>query len=133
MKPSKHCKRVAGTASAVLWQLTRNFHYRDKNIFKKLYMQYVRPHLEFAAPAWSPWLQEDKEILEKVQKKAIGMISGVSGRSYDKKCKEVGLESLETRCERQDLFEAYKIIHSGDQNGERKILVRVTARAGTVT
>ena len=72
LKPSKHCKRVAGTASAVLRQLTRNFHYRDKNIFKKLYMQYVRPHLEFAAPAWSPWLQEDKEILEKVQKKAIG-------------------------------------------------------------
>ena len=133
LKPSKHCKRVAGTASAVLRQLTRNFHYRDKNIFKKLYMQYVRPHLEFAAPAWSPWLQEDKEILEKVQKKAIGMISGLSGRSYDEKCKEVGLESLETRRERQDLFEAYKIIHSGEQNGERKILVRATARAGTVT
>ena len=133
LKPSKHCKRVAGTASAVLRQLTRNFHYRDKTIFKKLYMQYVRPHLEFAAPAWSPWLLEDKELLEKVQKKAIGMISGLSGRSYEDKCKEIGLETLEARRERQDLFEAYKIIHSGDQNDERKILARSTARAGTVT
>ena len=66
MKPSKHCRQAAGIATAVLRQLSRNFHYRDKHIFKKLYIQYVRPHLEFAAPAWSPWLQEDKDIIEKV-------------------------------------------------------------------
>ena len=48
LKPSKQCRKAAGTASAVLRQLARNFHYRDRNIFRKLYIQYVRPYLEFA-------------------------------------------------------------------------------------
>ena len=42
LKPSKHCKRVADTANAVLRQLTKNFHFRDRHIFKKLYVLYIR-------------------------------------------------------------------------------------------
>ena len=133
MKPSKHCKKAAGTASAVLRQLAKNFHYRDKNTLKKLYVQYVRPHLEFASPAWSPWLQEDKEKLERVQMKAIGMISGLTSRSYEEKCKEIGLETLEARRERQDLLEAYKIIHGKNQLDGEKMLTRATERAGVVS
>ena len=54
LKPTKHCKKAADMAGAVLKQITKNFHFRDKNIFKKLYIQYVRPHMEFASPVWSP-------------------------------------------------------------------------------
>ena len=32
LKPSKHCQKVAATANAVLSQLTKNFHYRDRHI-----------------------------------------------------------------------------------------------------
>ena len=32
----------------------------------KLYKKFVRPHLEFAVTAWSPWTEADKECLEKV-------------------------------------------------------------------
>jgi hypothetical protein len=42
--------------------------YRDRHVFVRLYVQYVRPHLEFSVPAWSPWQKADKECLEKVQK-----------------------------------------------------------------
>ena len=45
-------------AGAVLKQITKNFHFRDKSIFKKLYIQYVRPHMEFASPVWLPWLEQ---------------------------------------------------------------------------
>ena len=79
LKPTKHCKAAADMAGAVLKQITKNFHFRDKNIFKKLYIQYVRPHMEFASPVWSPWLEQDIQILEKVQKRAAGMISGLRG------------------------------------------------------
>jgi hypothetical protein len=34
-------------------------------------MQYVRPQLEFASPAWAPWMEGDKESLEKVQRRAL--------------------------------------------------------------
>ena len=133
MKPSKHCKKSADIAGAVLRQLTKNFHFRDRFVFKKLYVQYVRPHLEFASPAWSPWLREDIEVLEKVHKKAVGMISCLKAGSYEEKCVELGLETLEARCERQDLLEAYKIIHGEETQGGQNILVQAPARAGPVT
>ncbi len=79
LKPSTHCHRVATKASAVLNQLRKNFHYRDKRTFIKLYVQYVRPHLEFASPAWSPWNQGDQDELEKVQQKAVSMVTGLRG------------------------------------------------------
>ena len=51
LKPAQQCKKVAQTASAVLAQITRAFHYRDRHVFLSLYQQYVRPHLEFAVAA----------------------------------------------------------------------------------
>jgi hypothetical protein len=34
----------------------------------------VRPHLEFAVPAWSPWLKGD---IERVQEEAVKMVAGL--------------------------------------------------------
>ena len=33
LKPTRHCKKAAATAGAVLKTISRNFHYRDRNIF----------------------------------------------------------------------------------------------------
>jgi hypothetical protein len=74
LKPSAQCTRAAKTASVVLGQIGRSFKYRDKKVFPKLYTRYGRPHLEFSSAAWSPWLQKDIDCLEKVQKRAVGMI-----------------------------------------------------------
>ncbi len=71
LKPSAQCSKAAGRAMTVLGQIRRNFHYRDRHIFLRLYKQYVRPHLEFATPSWTPWLAGDKDVLEKVQEKAV--------------------------------------------------------------
>ena len=59
--------KAADMAGAVLKQITQKIHYRDKHVFKKLYLQYVRPHMEFASPVWSPWQEQDIQ--------AVGMIS----------------------------------------------------------
>jgi hypothetical protein len=67
LKPAVQCSKAAQMASAVLAQLNRSFHYRDRFTFVGLYRQYVLPHLEFAVQAWSPWLAKDIEALEKVQ------------------------------------------------------------------
>ena len=114
LKPGKHCKKITDTANAVLRQLTKNFHYRDRHIFKKLYVQYVRPHLEFASPAWSPWNESDKASIEKVQIRALNMISGLNG-TYEERCQELGLDTLEERRRKQDLLQAYKICNAIDR------------------
>ena len=81
----------------------------------------MRPHVEFATPAWSPWLRGDVDKIESVQKKAVGMISGLSGRTYGEKCSEIGLERLEDRRGRQDLTQAFKIINQVDKLDPQKI------------
>ena len=115
LKPSRHCKKIADTANAVLRQITKNFHFRDRHIFKKLYVQYDRPHVEFASPAWSPWNETDKKIIEQVQMKAVKMISGLNSITYEDKCKELGLDTLEERRKQQDLLQVYKICSGKDR------------------
>ena len=127
LKPSRHCKKIADTANAVLRQLTRNFHYRDRHIFKKLYVQYVRPHIEFASPAWSPWSETDKALIEKVQMKAVKMISGLSGNTYEERCQEIGLETLEERRRQQDLLQVYKICTGKDRVRPETLFNRIGA------
>ena len=54
LKFDAHVKQAAAKASLVLGQLKRTFKYWTLSTFKKLYSAYVRPHLEHAAPFWSP-------------------------------------------------------------------------------
>ncbi len=55
---------------------------KERHTFVKLYKLYVQPHLEFAVPAWSPWTKADSDVLEKVQKRAVSMVSGLKSTEY---------------------------------------------------
>ena len=35
--------------------------------------------MEYAVASWSPWTGEDKETLERVQSRAVGMVSNLRG------------------------------------------------------
>ena len=115
LKPATQCQKAARTAQGVLSQIGRAFHYRDRNIFVGLYKQYVRPHLEFSSPAWSPWSEKDKECLENVQKRAVRMVSGLRANSYEDRLKELGLQTLEERRRETDMIQVYKILHKKDK------------------
>ena len=45
----------------------------------------MRPHLEFAAPAWSPWQRGDIDILENVQERMVREVSGLKSRTYEER------------------------------------------------
>ena len=77
LKPASQCATAARTAQAVLGQLTRAYHFRDRHVFVQLYKTSVRLHLELAVQAWSPKSVTDKEVLEKVQQRAVRMVSGL--------------------------------------------------------
>ena len=72
------------------------------------------PHLEYCGPAWCPWTQGDKDLLEKVQKRAIGMVTNFRGRTYEEKLAEAGMITLEARRKRGDLIQAYRTFHGVD-------------------
>jgi len=81
----------------------------------RLYKKYIRPHLEFAIPVWTPWTQGDIELLEKIQIKMVGMVSGLKERNYQEKLKELGLQTLETRRRRFDMIQTFKILKGFDR------------------
>ena len=69
----------------------------------------VRPHLEYAIAAWSPYTAKDIDTLEKVQRRFVRQITGISG-SYEEKLKQIQLTSLKERRVRGDCIEAFKIL-----------------------
>ena len=115
LRPSAQCVEAAKKANIVLGQITRAFSYRDKKTFVNLYRQYVRPHLEFAVPAWSPWTAGDIALLEKVQMRALKMTSGMGGMSYEQQLHDLDLLSLQDRRTQFDLVQTFKIIHGIDK------------------
>jgi len=114
LKPARQCARAAQTARGVLGQISRAFHYRDRHVFVQLYKQYVRPHLEFASPVWSPWLVGDIKTLEEVQIAAVRMVSGLKSKDYHGRLAELGLTALEERRREMDLVQTFKIVNGID-------------------
>ena len=114
LKPSQQCSAAAGRANGVLGQISRAVKYRDRKTFIQLYKVYVRPHLEYCIQARSPYLNADKEKLEKVQRRAVNMVAGLKGKTYQDKLKEVGLTTLEERRDRGDMIQTFRIIQGLD-------------------
>ena len=98
----------------MLGQLCRGVGYRDKEVFIGLYVTYVRPHLEYAAQAWSPWTAGDKEVLETVQRRAVKAVTNLQGRTYEERLRELGMDTLEERRRRGDLLQAYRVLTEKD-------------------
>ena len=94
LKPSLQCAKAAQKANGVLGQLTRGVSYRDRECFIGLYQTYVRPHLEYAVAAWSPWSQGDKDVLEAVQRRAVMMVTNLKGKDYRQRLEELGITTL---------------------------------------
>ena len=90
--------------------MARAFHYRDRHVFIRLFKQYVRPHLEFSTQARSPWTEADKSVLEKVQQRAVRMVSGLKSE-YSERLTKLGLTTLEERRHQADMAMVHKILH----------------------
>ena len=114
LKPSIQCAKAAGKANLVLGQLSRAVTYRDKDTFVRLFKVYVRPHLEYAVQSWCPWTAADKEVLEKVQCRAVRMVSNLRGSTYEERIAELGMVTLETRRLRGDMLQTFRILSGVD-------------------
>jgi len=106
---------AASKANKVLGMIRRQFQNLDKASFLILYKGFIRPHLEYAVQAWSPYLKKDIEHLEKVQRKATKLVQGLASMSYEKRLEALKLTSLEKRRLRGDLIEVFKLV-TGKEN-----------------
>ena len=110
LKSSKQCEAAAKMANFCLGQIQRTFHYWKKAHLIPLYKTFVRPKLEFSVGAWCPWSEADIKTLEKVQERAVRMISDKRGTTYEERLESVGLCSLRERRERGDAIETFETL-----------------------
>jgi hypothetical protein len=113
-KFDRQCAIAAKKGNAILGQIYRSFSSRSKEVIVKLYQQYVLPHLEYCIQVWCPPYCKDIDLLERVQRRALRMITGFSHITYEERLKETGLLSLSDRRKMLDQLEVHKIVNSLD-------------------
>ena len=69
----------------------------DSDTLLQLYLSYVRPFVEYAAPVWDPHLPTQCKALEKFQKFSLRMSSKQWQEPYDSLLLSSGLHTLESR------------------------------------
>ena len=73
---SAHISSISSKARKLVGMLYRHFYcWSSSEALHKLYTSLIRPHMEYAAPVWSPHHSKDINKLEAVQKFALRMCS----------------------------------------------------------
>ena len=104
----KHIALATAKANKILAIIYKTFEYIDQDMFKMLFKSLVRPHLEYAAPVWSPHENELKKQLENVQRRATKRVPGLSGE-YPDRLRALNMPTLAYRRIRGDMIQMYKL------------------------
>ena len=67
--------------------------------------------MEYAVQCWSPYLQRDIDLLEKVQRRATKLVLEIKQLSYKERCQALNIQTLKDRRLRGDMIEVYKLLN----------------------
>nr|VZI44858.1 unnamed protein product [Spirometra erinaceieuropaei] len=112
LKPSLQCSTVTKSTMSILYLVKRAFSSFDEDCFAKVFLTFMRPHLEFAIQAWRPWTAKDLGILEKVRRRATKFVSGQWSLPYETRLAKIDLFPLSYRQLRGDLIQAFRIVRN---------------------
>ena len=108
-----HISRITNNANKSLGFLRRNLKAKNPELRELTYKAIVRPQLEYAAPVWDPYIQEDIQRIEMVQRRAARwVLSDYSPySSVSDMLERLGWRTLEQQRADSRLVLFYKIVH----------------------
>ena len=110
LKPKRHIAETVKKANKILGMIRRTITCKNKDIIMNFYKTLVRPILDYGSAIWSPYLKKDITTLEKVQRRATKMITGMRTLPYRERLRRCKLMTLQERRRRYDLIEMFKIM-----------------------
>ena len=109
---SNHIQSVCSKARKIVGLIYRKYYrFSDTATLLQLYRSLVRPHLDYAAPVWDPYLQRDIQLLEGVQKFACRMCSKAWKTGYEELLSTLQLSSLSNRRLFLKLCTIFRVLH----------------------
>jgi hypothetical protein len=113
MSFSLHHEKAAHKAWTVMRMIKRSFSRLTPTDFKTLYGVYVRPLLEYANQVVHTGLKKDYYCVERVQRAATKMVTGLQSVCYERRLEILDLYPLDYRRLRGDLITAYSFFENG--------------------
>ncbi|EFA13460.1 LINE-1 reverse transcriptase homolog-like Protein [Tribolium castaneum] len=81
------------------------------SFISKVYITYIRPHLEFAIPVWRPYLLKDIDLLERTQHLVTRWTHCLRQVSYEQRLEILKIPDLRARQNRADAIQIFRLTH----------------------
>ena len=104
-----HINKMVNSSRKLVSWILGVFRDRSKAVMLQLYKSLIRSKLEYCCPLWDPWLVQDIQTIEDVQRHFTNRISGMSNMTYWERLSALNLYSLQRRRERYILIHTWKI------------------------